>query len=141
MIGGGPYNVTVIDADVLDVGPELVNIPPGYDPDDPEATGPILPINMTQRMPRVPLPVLSDEEAAERAEEMPPTTASRTRALNSGEPTSALYGFGGAAFGGVVAVGGSGLSSFTTVAVFTAGGGPPGWPGSGPIGLGPFGPG
>ena len=69
LIGGGPDNVTVIVADVLDVGPELVNIPPGYDPDDPEATGPILPIHMTQRMPRVPLPVLSDEEAAERAEE------------------------------------------------------------------------
>ena len=67
LIGGGPDNVTVIVADVLDVGPEPAGVPAGHDPDDPEATGPILPIHMTQRMPRVPLPVLSDEEAAERA--------------------------------------------------------------------------
>jgi protein phosphatase len=67
LIGGGPDNVTVIVADVLDVGPEPAGVPAGVDPEDPEATGPILPIHMTQRMPRVPLPVLSDEEAAERA--------------------------------------------------------------------------
>ena len=67
LIGGGPDNVTVIVADVLDVGPEPAGVPAGHDPEDPEATGPLLPIHMTQRMPRVPLPVLSDEEAAERA--------------------------------------------------------------------------
>src|SRR6478752_4987512 len=67
LIGGGPDNVTVIVADVLDVGPEPAGVPAGHDPEDPEATGPILPIHMTQRMPRVPLPVLSDEEAAERS--------------------------------------------------------------------------
>ena len=66
LIGGGPDNVTVIVADVLDVGPDPAAVPRRPRPEDPEATGPILPIHMTQRMPRVPLPVLSDEEAAER---------------------------------------------------------------------------
>ena len=53
LIGGGPDNVTVIVADVLEVGPEPAHRRPAPDPDDPEATGPILPIHMTQEMPRV----------------------------------------------------------------------------------------
>ncbi len=71
LIGGGPDNVTVIVADVIDVGPVPATIPAAHDHDDPEATGPILPIHMTQEMPRIPLPVLSDEEAAARSVAQP----------------------------------------------------------------------
>ncbi|HOZ56891.1 MAG TPA: protein phosphatase 2C domain-containing protein [Nakamurella multipartita] len=74
LAGGGPDNVTVIVADVMDTGlgdgPTALAAPPL----DPDATGPIgaLPsIRMTAEMPRIPLPGIP-EEAAAPAEFMPP---------------------------------------------------------------------
>ncbi len=73
LVGGGPDNVTVIVADVADVGagegPTAV-----AQPEDPDATGPIgqlSSIRMTAEMPRIPLPAIP-EEAAAPPEFMPP---------------------------------------------------------------------
>ncbi|WP_051267302.1 PP2C family protein-serine/threonine phosphatase [Nakamurella lactea] len=55
LVAGGPDNVTVIVADVIDVGARASSPTPAG-PVDPEATGPLRPIHETQRMPRVPLP-------------------------------------------------------------------------------------
>jgi protein phosphatase len=54
--GGGPDNVTVIVADVMDVGqtPALETAPPT--PLDADATGPLDEMRFTKRMPRVALP-------------------------------------------------------------------------------------
>ncbi|MEJ7651161.1 MAG: protein phosphatase 2C domain-containing protein [Nakamurella sp.] len=57
LVAGGPDNVTVIVADVLEVGARST-IPTGVY--DPEATGPMRPLHETQRMPRVPLPPLEE---------------------------------------------------------------------------------
>ena len=73
LVGGGPDNVTVIVADVVDTGagegPTAV-----AEPADPDATGPIgqlSSIRMTAEMPRIPLPAIP-EEAAAPPEFMPP---------------------------------------------------------------------
>jgi protein phosphatase len=62
LVAGGPDNVTVIVADVVDVGARASSPTPAG-PVDPEATGPLRPIHETQRMPRVPLPALPDRIA------------------------------------------------------------------------------
>ncbi|GGM00168.1 PP2C family protein-serine/threonine phosphatase [Nakamurella endophytica] len=65
LVAGGPDNVTVVVADVLDVGrtgPAAVAAA-GVS-DDPDATGPMQPITMTQRMPRVPLPPIPEDVPA-----------------------------------------------------------------------------
>lgn len=66
LVGGGPDNVTVIVADVVDTGagegPTAV-----AEPADPDATGPIgqlSSIRMTAEMPRIPLPAIPEEAAA-----------------------------------------------------------------------------
>lgn len=66
LVGGGPDNVTVIVADVVDTGvgdgPTAV-----AQPQDPDATGPIgqlSSIRMTAEMPRIPLPAIPEEAAA-----------------------------------------------------------------------------
>ena len=67
LVAGGPDNITVIVADVVSTGAEQ---PPGAAADgdavplDPEATGPLQAIHLTQRMPRVPLPAIPEEPAA-----------------------------------------------------------------------------
>ena len=67
LVAGGPDNITVIVADVVSTGAEQV---PGAAvdgdaaPSDPEATGPLQAIHLTQRMPRVPLPAIPEEPAA-----------------------------------------------------------------------------
>ncbi|SDO57790.1 protein phosphatase [Nakamurella panacisegetis] len=60
LVGGGPDNVTVIVADVLETG---ATGSPGVAAGavDPEATGPMQPIHLTQRMPRVPLPPIPED--------------------------------------------------------------------------------
>ncbi|WP_205843981.1 PP2C family protein-serine/threonine phosphatase [Nakamurella deserti] len=67
--GGGPDNVTVIVADVVDIGqtPPLENEPDT--PMDADATGPLSDLRFTKRMPRVALPREPDVAtlAAERA--------------------------------------------------------------------------
>jgi len=63
LVAGGPDNVTVIVADVIDVGARSSAPVPGG-PVDPEATGPIRPIHATQRMPRVPLPGIPEDVPA-----------------------------------------------------------------------------
>jgi len=63
LVAGGPDNVTVIVADVIDVGARsAAPLPAG--PVDPGATGPIRPIHATQRMPRIPLPAIPDDVPA-----------------------------------------------------------------------------
>lgn len=63
LVGGGPDNVTVIVADVTETGgPASYGGPAGGL--DPEATGPIQAIHLTQKMPRVPLPPIPEEAAA-----------------------------------------------------------------------------
>ncbi len=63
LVAGGPDNVTVIVADVIDVGARsATSLPAG--PVDPEATGPIRPIHATQRMPRIPLPAIPEDVPA-----------------------------------------------------------------------------
>lgn len=65
LVAGGPDNVTVIVADVLDTGVDPAAGAPTVAIDlDPEATGPMQPIHLTQRMPRVPLPPIPEEPAA-----------------------------------------------------------------------------
>jgi protein phosphatase len=61
LVGGGPDNVTVVVADVLDTGaPPTERIAPVVI--DPDATGPIG--QMTREMPRVPLPPIPEEPAS-----------------------------------------------------------------------------
>ena len=63
LVGGGPDNVTVIVADVVDTGaPSAMGIHAGGI--DPEATGPMQPIHLTQVMPSVPLPPIPEDVAA-----------------------------------------------------------------------------
>ncbi|WP_206426034.1 PP2C family protein-serine/threonine phosphatase [Nakamurella antarctica] len=70
--GGGPDNVTVIVADVVDVGSEINDdsgiSTGGIDPLDADATGPLGGIKFTRRMPRIALPQeLSVSELAAQA--------------------------------------------------------------------------
>lgn len=59
LVGGGPDNVTVIVADVIETGGGGgFGIGGGI---DPEATGPMQPIHLTQKMPRVPLPPIPED--------------------------------------------------------------------------------
>jgi protein phosphatase len=61
LVGGGPDNVTVVVADVLDTGsPATERLPTVVI--DPDATGPIS--QMTREMPRVPLPPIPEEPGA-----------------------------------------------------------------------------
>ncbi len=73
LVGGGPDNITVIVADVLDTGTGTG--PTRADTDaDPDATGPIgslASVRMTAEMPRVPLPAIPEDPPA-RAEYIPP---------------------------------------------------------------------
>ena len=63
LVGGGPDNVTVIVADVLETGASgTAGFAGGAI--DPEATGPMQPIHLTQRMPRVPLPPIPEDVPA-----------------------------------------------------------------------------
>ncbi len=63
LVAGGPDNVSVIVADVVDTGnSRLLGAPGGVL--DPDATGPIQPIHLTQRMPRVPLPPIPEDVPA-----------------------------------------------------------------------------
>ena len=62
LVGGGPDNVTVIVADVLETGSDGgFGVSGGV---DPEATGPMQPIHLTQKMPRVPLPPIPEDVPA-----------------------------------------------------------------------------
>lgn len=62
LVGGGPDNVTVIVADVVDTGDSGgFGVGGGI---DPEATGPMQPIHLTQKMPRVPLPPIPEDPPA-----------------------------------------------------------------------------
>ncbi|QNK82056.1 serine/threonine-protein phosphatase [Nakamurella sp. PAMC28650] len=63
LVGGGPDNVTVIVADVLETGGTGAFGAAGGTT-DPEATGPMQPIHLTQRMPRVPLPPIPEDVPA-----------------------------------------------------------------------------
>jgi PPM family protein phosphatase len=64
LVAGGPDNVTVIVADVLDTGGTPTAGTAVVYEEDPEATGPMQPIHYTQRMPRVPLPPIPEEPGA-----------------------------------------------------------------------------
>lgn len=66
LVAGGPDNVTVIVADVMDtgVGDAIAGAPTVAINLDPEATGPMQPIHLTQKMPRVPLPPIPEEPGA-----------------------------------------------------------------------------
>ncbi len=66
LVGGGPDNITVIVADVMDTG---VGTGPteAQAPVDPDATGPIgsvASVRMTAEMPRVPLPAIPEDVPA-----------------------------------------------------------------------------
>ncbi len=62
LVGGGPDNVTVIVADVIETGETApFGISGGM---DPEATGPMQPIHLTREMPRVPLPPIPEDVPA-----------------------------------------------------------------------------
>ncbi|HEX5878140.1 MAG TPA: PP2C family serine/threonine-protein phosphatase [Actinomycetota bacterium] len=74
LVGGGPDNVTVIVADVMDIGSGDGLAPVAAEPTDPEATGPIgqlASIRMTAEMPRIPLPGIP-EDAPAPPDYMPP---------------------------------------------------------------------
>ncbi|MET3805868.1 protein phosphatase [Nakamurella sp. UYEF19] len=62
LVGGGPDNVTVIVADVVETGGATTGLPAGGI--DPEATGPMQAIHLTQKMPRVPLPPIPEDVPA-----------------------------------------------------------------------------
>jgi protein phosphatase len=82
LVGGGPDNITVIVADVVDTGVGSGPTDAGTD-FDPDATGPIgtvSSVRMTQEMPRVPLPPIPEDVPA-RAEYVP--------ADETDQPTSA----------------------------------------------------
>ena len=66
LVAGGPDNITVIVADVVSTGAEQTPAAAAEDapPPDPEATGPMQAIHLTQRMPRVPLPAIPEEPGA-----------------------------------------------------------------------------
>ena len=74
LVGGGPDNITVIVADVMDTG--VGSGPTEADAElDPDATGPIgtvASVRMTAEMPRVPLPGIPEDVPA-RAEYVPDT--------------------------------------------------------------------
>ena len=97
LVGGGPDNITVIVADVMDTGVGSGPTEAGAD-FDPDATGPIgtlASVRMTAEMPRVPLPPIPEDVPA-RAEYVPdakPTQApSTTTDQLSGPPTSGRSG-------------------------------------------------
>ena len=72
LVGGGPDNITVIVADVMDTGVGSGPTEAGTE-FDPDATGPIgtvASVRMTQEMPRVPLPPIPEDVPA-RAEYVP----------------------------------------------------------------------
>ena len=72
LVGGGPDNITVIVADVMDTGVGSGPTDAGTE-FDPDATGPIgtvASVRMTQEMPRVPLPPIPEDVPA-RAEYVP----------------------------------------------------------------------
>lgn len=72
LVGGGPDNITVIVADVVDTGVGSGPTEADGEP-DPDATGPIgMPasVRMTAEMPRVPLPAIPEDVPA-RAEYVP----------------------------------------------------------------------
>jgi protein phosphatase len=86
LVGGGPDNVTVIVADVVDIGmgdgPTAVAAPL-----DPDATGPIgqlSSIRMTAEMPRIPLPGIPEDAAA--PPEFIPPDQDITAPIATGEP-------------------------------------------------------
>jgi len=67
LVGGGPDNVTVIVADVVDTGVGDGPTAVAGESGDPDATGPIgalSSIRMTAEMPRIPLPGIPEEAAA-----------------------------------------------------------------------------
>ena len=66
LVGGGPDNITVIVADVIDTGPGIGPTEVAA-PADPDATGPIgsfASVRMTAEMPRVPLPAIPEDTPA-----------------------------------------------------------------------------
>jgi len=63
LVGGGPDNVTVIVADVLETG-TAETLGAADEASDSETTGPMQPIHLTQRMPRVPLPPIPEDVPA-----------------------------------------------------------------------------
>ncbi len=76
--GGGPDNVTVIVADVLDTGEAAVLDDEPLHDLDTDATGPIAEMRFTKRMPRVALPKEPDvTELAARADAAQPAQAAR----------------------------------------------------------------
>ena len=97
LVGGGPDNITVIVADVMDTGVGSGPTDAGTD-FDPDATGPIgtvASVRMTQEMPRVPLPPIPEDVPA-RAEYVPadetdqPTSATAPNV--SGPPSNGRSG-------------------------------------------------
>ena len=97
LVGGGPDNITVIVADVVDTGVGSGPTDAGTD-FDPDATGPIgtvASVRMTQEMPRVPLPPIPEDVPA-RAEYVPadetdqPTSATAPNV--SGPPSNGRSG-------------------------------------------------
>ena len=97
LVGGGPDNITVIVADVMDTGVGSGPTDAGTD-FDPDATGPIgtvASVRMTQEMPRVPLPPIPEDVPA-RAEYVPADEtdqpASATATAVSGPPSNGRSG-------------------------------------------------
>lgn len=97
LVGGGPDNITVIVADVMDTGVGSGPTDAGTE-FDPDATGPIgtvASVRMTQEMPRVPLPPIPEDVPA-RAEYVPadetdqPMSATATNV--SGPPSNGRSG-------------------------------------------------
>ena len=73
LVGGGPDNITVIVADVMDTGLGAASAEATAAAADPDATGPIgsvSSVRMTQEMPRIPLPPIPEDVPA-RAEYAP----------------------------------------------------------------------
>ncbi len=64
LVAGGPDNVTVVVADVVDTGVVGTPRPVQTVSNDPDATGPIDGLHMTREMLRVPLPPIPEEPAA-----------------------------------------------------------------------------
>lgn len=82
LVGGGPDNVTVIVADVIETGSDgRFGIPVGGV--DPEATGPMQPIHLTQKMPRVPLPPIPEDVPAK--PEYAPAEDADVQGVDTGE--------------------------------------------------------
>ena len=72
LVGGGPDNITVIVADVVDtgVGSGPTEVGAEFDPDATGPIGTVASVRMTQEMPRVPLPPIPEDVPA-RAEYVP----------------------------------------------------------------------